>query len=412
MVCHLRGKLGTRLGYLNRLTINTSLSSQSLTDNTPSVNISHGSINMEDLMLLCNGTTSIYELPRPPISNGQIQPATPQLDEVGSQTSKVVDLDTEGYIHHFRDSSPQKGVSSQKIRSNTSVVCAPSHDMTNEPDLRRHAAVNGPSSDTFSSDGTFKDDWRNPAVTHPCLTKSSKNSLLDESFSNNADSTVDYAAMRSMVQAPPDPTIWGNKVVTSVYTRPMSGDTVDCKASLGLSITESYLPAPDRCTASGRSTPHSAHDIGDRNTPSRLDVTDARWTDPLTEIPSNGVTSDADGLATQAWANNHYGDVEDSDTSAISGHQGTADCHGILSIHDDNHASRVGLDSNRGAQYFNTSDDFDRHEQKATQKVGRPTGEPNIKQYSRFSNSQDTEQDSLLAVSSAFLFRVFMSMLT
>ena len=373
---------------------------------------------MEDLMVLCNSTASIYELPRPPTSNGQIQPITPHLDEVGSRSSKGVDRDAEGYIHHFRDSSPQKVVSLQRLGSNTSVICAPSDDVTNKPDPRRNATVNGSSSEpetercTISSDGTFKDAWKIPAVTRPCLTKSSKESLLNEPFSKNADRTVDYASMRSMVQAPPDPTIWGNKMVTRVSMGPMSGDTEDCRAPQGLSITNSHLPGPVHWTASRPSTPHNAHDIGDRNTASGLDLKDVRQADPSTKIPSNGFTSDAAGLATQAWVNDHYGAAEDSDTSAVSGRHGTVDHHGNLCIQDNNHASRVGLVSNRKDQCFSSSDDSERHEPKPTQKVGRPNREPNIRQGSRFSNTQDMEQDSLLAVSLGFLFRDFRSMLT
>ncbi len=373
---------------------------------------------MEDLMVLCNSTASIYELPRLPTSDGQIQPGTPQLDEVGSQTSKDVDLDAEGYIHHFRDSSPQKVVSPQKIGSNTSVICAPSDEVINKPDSRHNAAVNGSSSEpdaecyTPSSDRTFKETWKNPPVTRPCLKKSSKELLLDELFSTNADSTVDYAAMRSMVQAPPDPTIWGNKIVTRVSTRPMSVDTEDSKASQGLSITDSHLPGPLHCTASRPSTPHNALDIGDRNTASRSDVTDTRRANPSTKILSNGFTSDATGPATQAWVNGRYGAVEDSDTSAVPGRHGTVDCHNNLGIQYDNHASRVGLDGNRGDQCFNSSDGSDGHEPEATQEVGGPNGEPNIQERSRFSNCQDTDQDILLAVSLGFIFGGFRYMLT
>ena len=373
---------------------------------------------MEDLMVLCNSTATIYGLPRPPTSNGQIQPATPQLEEVGSQSSKDVDLDTEGYIHHFRDSSPQEVVSPQEIASNTSVICAPSNDMTNKPDSRRNAAVNGSSSEpdaecyTISSNGTFKEAWKNPAVTRPRLEKSSKELLSNEFFSTSADSTVDYAAMRNMVQAPPDPTIWGNKIVTRVSTRPMSVDTEDFKASRGLNITDSHLPGPAPCMASRSSTPHNAHDIEDGNTASIFDVTDTGRANPSTMIPSDGFTSDAAGFATQAWVNGHYGAAEDSDTSAACGRRGTVDCHGNLSIHYDNHASRVGLDGNRGNQFFNSSDGFDRHEPEAARKVGTPNREPNIQQRSRFSNIRDTEQDSLPAVSLGFFFGRFRSMLT
>ena len=373
---------------------------------------------MEDLMVLRNSTASIYELPQSPIFNGQTQPATPQLDEVGSQTSKDVDLDAEGYIHHFRDSSPQKVVSSQGTGSNTNLICAPSDDVTNKPDLRRYAAINSPSSEpdaeyyTVCSNETFKDDRRSPAMTHPRLTKSSKDSLLNEYCSNNADSTVDYAAMRIMFRAPPDPTIWVNKMVTRLSTRPLSGDTEDCKASQCLSITDSHPPGPVHCTASGRSTPFNAHDNGDRNTPSRSDLTDARWANPLIEIPSMAFTSDAAGLSTRAWIDNHNEAAEDSDTSAVSGHRGTIDCRGSLSIYDDNYASRVGLNGIRGAYSFNTLDDFDRQEKIAPQEVGRTNRESSVKQCSRVSNSQGTEQDTLLVVSSELLFGVFPSMLT
>ena len=34
-----------------------------------------------------------------------------------------------------------------------------------------------------------------------------------------------------MVQAAPDPTIWGSKTMTNVSTRPISGDAEKCKAS-------------------------------------------------------------------------------------------------------------------------------------------------------------------------------------
>ena len=369
---------------------------------------------MEDLMVLCNITANIYELSRPPTSSG---PATPQLDEVGSQSSKDVDLDAEGYIHHFRDSSPQKVVQSQKIGSKPSAICAPSDDLTNKPDSRRDAVVNGSSNEpdaecyTLSTDVTFKEAWENPAMTRPCLTNSSKESLLNESF-DNTDNTLDYAAMRSMIQAPPDPTIWGIKMVTRVSTPSMAADTEDGKASQAPSITDSHQPGPVHCTASRPSTPHNARNTGDRSTASTLDVTDARCADPSPKIPSNRLTSDAASLATQAWVSGHYGAAEDSDISAVSGRHGTVGCHGNLGTQNDNHASRVSLDGNRGDQCVSSSDNSDRNEPKATQELGRPNGQPNIRQRSRFSNSQDTEQDSLLAVSFGFLFGVFRSKLT
>ena len=371
---------------------------------------------MEDLMVLCNSTASIYELPLSPTSNGQIQPAT-QLDEVGSQSSKDVDLDAEGYIHHFRDSSPQQVVALQRIGSNTSFICAPSDDVTNKPDPRRNAAVIGSSSDpdnecyTISSNETFKDARKTPAMTRSCLTKSSKESLLNEHFSKNADRTIDYAAMRSMVQAPPDPTIWGNRMTKS-STCPITDDTEDCRAPRGLSVTDSHLPGPAHWTASRPATPPNAHEIGERNTASGLGVENASRADPSTGIPSYEFTSDAAGLATQAWVNNHYGVAEDSDTSAASERQGTVDHHGNLDIQDNNDASRVGLVSNRGDQCFSNSDDSDRSEPKATQKVGSPSRQPNIRQCSGFSNSQDIEQDRLLAVSLGLMFGDFTSTLT
>ena len=374
---------------------------------------------MEDLMVLCKSATSIYELPPPPTSNGQIQPITAQLDEVGSQSSKDVDLDAEGYIHHFRDSSPQKIVSLQKIRPDTSVIDALLDDVTNKPDSRRNTTVNGSSSEsdaecyTLPSNGVFKDAQKNPAVTPPCLTESSKELLLNESFSKKAGSTADYAAMRSIVQAPPDPTIWGNKMMTIASTRPNSDDTEDYKAAQVSSTTGSLLPGPVNSPASRSSTPQNAYDVEDRNTANGLEVTDARWADPSTEIPSNGLTSDAAGLATQAWVNGHYGAAEYSGASAVSGRHGTDDRYGSLSIQDKNHINRVCPDRNQGDQYLNSSGDSDQHEPtKASQKVGRSNGEPNMQRSSRLSNSQDTEQDNLLAVSLRFLFKDFRSMLT
>ena len=364
-------------------------------------------------MVLCNNTASIYELPPPPM------PVIPQLDEVGSQSSKDVDLDAEGYIHHFRDSSPQKVVSLQESRSNTTVVDATSDDVTKKPHSRRNTAVNGSSSGsdaecyTVSSKGAFKDAWKNPAVLRPCRTKSSNESLSNESFSKKAGSTVDYEAMRSIVQAPPDPTIWGNKMMTIATIRAISDDTEDGKAAQGMSITDSYLPGPVRCTASRSSTPHNAYEVGDCNTANGVDVTDARWADPLAEVPSNGFTSDTAGLATRAWVNGHYGAAKGSDTSAVSGRHGTNDNHGSLSIQDKNHTTKVCLDRNQGDQYFDSSDDPDQHEpSKATLEFGMSNEEPNMQQRSRLSNSQDMEQDSLLAVSLGFLSKTFGSMLT
>ena len=148
---------------------------------------------MEDLMVFCNSTASVYELSPPPTSNGRIQPATPLLDEDEIQGPKDVDLDTEGYIHHFRDSSHQKIVSPQNIGSHTSVVLTPSDDVTNNSGSKRNAAVTGSSSEadggwcTVPSEGTFEDACKNPAVPRSCPDKSSEGSHLDQRLSNNAD---------------------------------------------------------------------------------------------------------------------------------------------------------------------------------------------------------------------------------
>ena len=174
----------TRLCCLNRPTINTSLSTQSFIDNTSPVNnpIHQSFVTMEDLMVFCNSTASIYELSRPPKSNGQIKPATTPLDEEDSQGPKDVDLDAEGYIHHFRDSSQQKIVSPQNIGSNTSVICAPSDDVTNNSGSKRNAAVDDSIYEadaewcTVPSEGTFEDACKNPAVPRPCPDKSSRGS--------------------------------------------------------------------------------------------------------------------------------------------------------------------------------------------------------------------------------------------
>ena len=366
---------------------------------------------MEDLRVLCNSTASIYELPPPPM------PVTPQLDEVGSQSSKALDLDAEGYIHHFRDSSPRKVVSLQENRSNTTVINATSDDVINKPHPRRNTDFNGSGSEsdaecyTVSSKGAFNDASKNPAMIRPCQNLSSKEFLSNDSF-KKAGSIVDYAAMRSIVQAPPDPTIWGNKMMTIASTRFQSNDTKDDKAAQGISITDSQIPGPVCCTASRSSTPHNAYDVGDCNTANELDVTDAHWADPLTEIPSNGFTSDAAGLATRAWVNGHYGAAEGNDTSAVSGRHGTNNHHGTLSIQDKSHTIKVCLDRNQGDQYFDSSDDPNQHEpSKATQKPGMSSGEPNMQQRSTLSNSQDTDHDSLLAVSLGCLFKTFGSML-
>ena len=413
-------RIVSRLCCLNRLTINISSRSQFRINNTPFLNnaIHRIFVKMEDLMVLCKSAASVNELPLPPTSNGQIQPITAQLDEVGSQISKDVDLDAEGYIHHFRDSSPQKFVSLQKGRPDTSVMDALLDDVINKPDLRHNATVNGSSSEsdaecyTLSSNGVFNDAQKTQAVTPPCLVESSKELLLNESFSKKAGSTADYAAMRSMVRAPPDPTIWGNKMMTIASTRPISDDTEDYKATQDPNITGSPLPGPVNSPASRLSTPQNAYDVEDRNTTNGLDVTDARWADQSTEIPSNGLTSDAAGLATQAWVDGHYGTAEYSDASAVSGRHGTDDRYGSLSIQD-NHINRVCRDKNQGDQYLNSSGDSDKHEPtKASQKVGRSNGEPDMQRISRLSNSQDTEQDDLLAVSLRLLVKDFRSMLT
>ena len=144
-------------------------------------------------MVFCNSTASIYELSRPPTSNEQIQPATTPLDGEDSQGPKDVDLDAEGYIHHFRDSSHQKIVSPQTIGSNTSVICVPSDDVTNNSGSKRSAAVNGSSSEadpgwfTVPSEGTFVDACKNPVVARPCPDKSCNGSHLDQRLSNNAN---------------------------------------------------------------------------------------------------------------------------------------------------------------------------------------------------------------------------------
>ena len=141
---------------------------------------------MEDLMIFCNSTASIYELSRPSTSNEQIQPATPP-DEEASPGGKDVDLDAEGYIHHFRDSSHQN------IGSSTSVICAPSDDVTNNSSSRCNAAVNGSSSEadagwcTIPSVGRFEDACDIPAVPRLCPDKFSKGPHLHQRLSNNTD---------------------------------------------------------------------------------------------------------------------------------------------------------------------------------------------------------------------------------
>ena len=421
VVCHLGSKIVSRLCCLNRTTINITSRFQFRINNTPSLNnaIHRTFVKMEDLMVLCKSAASIYELPLSPTSNGQIQPITAQLDEVGSQKSKDVDLDAEGYIHHFRDSSPQEFVSLQKSRPDTSVMDALLDDVTNKPDSRHNTTVNFSSSEsgaecyTLSSNGVFKDAQKNPAVTPPCLIEPSKELPSNESSSKKAGSTADYAAMRSMVRAPPDPTIWGNKMMTIASTRPISDDTEDYKATQDPSITGSPQPGPVNSPASRPSMPQNAYDVGDRNTTNVLDVTVAGWADPSTGIPSNGLTSDAAGLATQAWVDGHWATAEYSDASAVSGRHGTHDRYGSLGIQDNNHINRVFLDRNQGDQYLNSSGDSDQDEPtKASLKVGRSNGEPNMQRSSRLSNSQDTEQDDLLAVSLIPLFKGFRSLLT
>lgn len=179
----------TRLYYLNRPIINTSLFAQSFIDNTSPVK----NANMEDLMVFCNSTASIYNLSPPPTSNGQIQPATPPLDEDESQGAKDVDLDAEGYIHHFRDLSHPKIMSPQNIGSNTSIVFTPSDDVTNTSGSKHNAAITSFSSEadagwcTVPSEGTSEDASKSHAVPHPCPDKSSEGSHLDQRLSNNAD---------------------------------------------------------------------------------------------------------------------------------------------------------------------------------------------------------------------------------
>ena len=137
-----------------------------------------------------------------------------------------------------------------------------------------------------------------------------------------------------MVQAAPDPTIWGNKMMTKVSTPPISGDTKEYKTS------------------------------------------------------------------------------EDSDTSHISSVRGKIDSHDSLSLQEANHVSTVDMDNNRENGGFHGSDDSGGHERKATPKAEGPNGELNIQQCSRVSHRLEPEQDSLLTVSSVFLFRVFRSKLT
>ena len=147
---------------------------------------------MEDLMTFCNSTASIYELSRPSSSNEQTQPATPP-DEEASQGGKEVDLDAEGYIHHFRDSSNQNLVSPQHVGSSTSVICAPSDDMTNNSGSKCSAAVNGASSEavagwcTVPSGGRFEDACDIPVVPRLCPGTFSKGPHSHQRLSNIAD---------------------------------------------------------------------------------------------------------------------------------------------------------------------------------------------------------------------------------
>ena len=185
----------TRLCCLNRPNINTSLSFQSFIVNTSPLNHANHQIlvSMEDLMIFCNSTASIYELSRPPTSNEQIQPATPPPDEEASQGGKDVDLDADGYIHHFRDSSHHNIVSPQNIGSSTSVICAPSNDVTNNSGSKCNAVVDGSGSEadtgwcTVPSEGRFEDACDIPAVPRLCPDKFSKGLHSHQRLSNNAD---------------------------------------------------------------------------------------------------------------------------------------------------------------------------------------------------------------------------------
>lgn len=137
-----------------------------------------------------------------------------------------------------------------------------------------------------------------------------------------------------MVQAAPDPTIWGNKMMEKVSTSPISGGTEE----------------------------HNA--------------------------------------------------PQDNDMSTISSVHATVDRHDRSSLQEANHAKKVNMDENREDRGFNSSYDSGGHEHKATPKIERPNGEPNVQRYSRFSPRLEPEQDSLLTVSSVFLSRVFRSELT
>lgn len=144
-------------------------------------------------MIFCNSTASIYELSRPATSNKHIQPTIPPPDEEASQGGKDVDLDADGYIHHFRDSSNQNIVSPQHIGSSTSVICAPSDDVTNNSGSKRNAAVDGSSSEadagwcTVPSEGRFGDVSDIPAVPRLCPDKFSKGPHSHQRLSNKAD---------------------------------------------------------------------------------------------------------------------------------------------------------------------------------------------------------------------------------
>ena len=72
-----------------------------------------------------------------------------------------------------------------------------------------------------------------------------------------------------MVQAAPDPTIWGNKMVTKVSTRPMSDDTEEHKASENseTSTISSLYGALDS---------HDSISLQEANRASRVDMDDNR----------------------------------------------------------------------------------------------------------------------------------------
>ena len=363
---------------------------------------------MEDLMVLMSNAGGNYEFALPPASYLKAQTAALH-EEMISLTSMNADRDAEGYIHHFRDDSPQRAPASQISHSATSVAYLHTPPEGKEPIMRsKHSAESHGTGSTIQSyaycqsNEASRKSSRSLTMSRPRLDRSFSKIVSRDRLSDpveGAGSARDSVAWDDYL---PTETELGKESASRWLCSCDNGKTDDRRALQGPSRTDSRLHDQVHDMSLERDLATNADEDAQRNHCPNSDSLHACQAESgNAKFRRNGLLCFANAKDFKGRSKGTARGTQNRDTSAIP------ECHDAKGIDlrrdiDDNQGISAQVDSLRyqSDKKFKPFEEVHDHNPRLSGRVVGTNGESKIIRRSSILHSQDMEWNNLLAVCS------------